>query len=285
MSKLFPIALMAAFVLLGYNQNSAAAPSPVQSSNKTPAGSSDKEAAGSSKKKSKTAEQEKSDTTAAASKPDDSKEGSDSKTAATSAKEGTADADSEVIVIEEDFWYPFRYSFADAIHDAHVNYREGREKEARDEINKAINWLKLAKGMAGDKESEESLEVAISDLRDMSMFLKNGDIVRAANMELTFARAANVLAKHHNFKAKKAVAQKDMEEAARHLSAAVFNIERAAKNAGHEYGDEVVAVVTEYGPGEIDETAVLEKNKLEQALDTIAKEIGTIEEAVKKAAK
>ena len=316
MSKSLPlIVLMAAFTFSGCSQTDAAAPLPVQSSTKKDA------ASGSG---NKTTQEKKTNSEATPSKQTDAKSGSDSKqmmdskqkgsdskkmeakqgsdskamsdakqgsgmkegmAAKDSSNEGKPDANDGWIVVEEDFWYPFRYSFADAIHNAHVDYRDGREMAARDEINKAVSWLKMAKGMAANKESEADLMTAINDLRDMSMFLKKGELVQASMMDKTFARAANALAKHHKFHASKAMGKEDMKLAARHLNAAAFNIKRAAQSANHEYGSNVVALIDNYGPGYFDETAVLEKTKLEEALDHIAKEVDTIEKKVEKAAK
>ena len=199
------------------------------------------------------------------------------------ATDGKSDVGLETIVVEEDFWVPFQQSFGESIHEANVNYREGREKLACGEIKKAISWLKLAKGMTADKESEADLEIAIVDLTDLVLFLEKGELGRAAKMKNTFARAANALAKHHNFKANQAIAKDDMKKAAHHLVAAAFNLRQAALNAKHEYGDAVVAVVKEYGLGYVEESTVIEKNKLKEALNTIAAEISTLEKKVKEA--
>ena len=195
-------------------------------------------------------------------------------------------AEPDQIVVEEDFWFPFRYSFADAIHDAHVDFRHGREQAAHDEIEKAMMWMKMAKGMTVNKQSESDLDIAISDLRDLAMFLKRGDLLRAAEMEKTFARAATALSKHHKFNADRAVAKNDLKLAGRHLSAAAYNVKAAARCANHEYGDDVVEIFESYFPhGSYDETVVVEENKLEAALDVIAREIETLEQKVTKASK
>ena len=190
------------------------------------------------------------------------------------------------IVLEEDFWFPFRYSFADAIHDAHVDFRHGREQAARDEIEKAMMWMKMAKGMTANKTSESDLDLAISDLRDLAMFLKRGDLVKAARMNKAFARAATALSRHHKFNADKAVAKNDLRLAGQHLSAAAYNIKAAARCANHEFGEDVVEIFASYFPhGSYDETIVVEENKLEAALDLISREIETLEQKVTKAAK
>ena len=76
-----------------------------------------------------------------------------------------------------------------------------------------------------------------------------------------------------------------MSLAARHLNAAAFNIREAAHCANHEYGNDVVTVVDDYGAGYFDETAAVEKNAQEQALDAISGEIEKIEKKVMKAGK
>ena len=190
------------------------------------------------------------------------------------------------IVLEEDFWYPFRYSLADAIHDAHVDYRHGREKAASDEIKQAMMWMKMAKGMAANKETESYIDIAISDLRDLAMFLDRGDLVNAELMDKTFARAATALAKHHKFNADKAVAKNDLKLAGKHLSTAAYNIREAARCANHEYGSDVVEVFDDFFPnGSYDESVVVETNELKNALDAISAEITTLDKKLEKAAK
>ena len=190
------------------------------------------------------------------------------------------------VVLEEDFWFPFRYSFADAIHDAHVAYRHGREAAAADEIKKAINWLEFAKGMTADKDSELNLEVVISDLRDLKMFLERGDLVKAEVLDKAFARAATALAKHHKFNADNAVAKNELKLAGKHLSTAAYNIREASRCANHEYGSDVVEVFDNFFPnGSYDETVVVEANELKGSLDAISAEIVTLEKKLKKVAK
>ena len=190
------------------------------------------------------------------------------------------------IVVEEDFWFPFRFSFADAIHNAHEHYRHGREQAARDNVEKAMMWLKLAKGMTADKLSEENLDTAISDLRDLAMFIDRGDLVRAATMDKTFARAATALAKHHKFNADRAVAKNQLRLAGKHLATAAFNIKEASRVANHEYGSDVVEVFDNFFPdGSYDETVVVEPNAIQQALDAISAEITTLEKKVTKSSK
>ena len=283
MNKSLPFLLAAAFAFAGYCQTGDAAPAPLQSTMKE-----------ASEPGMKTMQKEGSGTkempqqaTGSGTKSEPQKEmNSSNATKSASAPKGEKPAASDGwIVVEEDFWYPFRYSLADAIHNAHVNFRTGRMDAASDEIQKAMSWMKLAKGMAANKESEEDIDIAINDLRDLSMFLGKGQVVQASVMNKTLARAANALAKHHKFHAVKSIAKEDMTLAARHLNAAAFNIREAAHCANHEYGNNVVEVVDDYGAGYFDETAVVEKNKLEQALDAISSEIGTLEKKVMKAGK
>ena len=190
------------------------------------------------------------------------------------------------LIVEEEFWFPFQYSFADALHNARVHYRHGQEKAARDEIKQAMMWMKMAKGMTANKESEADLETAISDLRDLAMFLDKGELFKASKMEATFARAATALAKHHKFNADKAAAKNEMRIAGKHLMAAAHNIKAAARSANYEYGDEVVEIFDDYSPfGFYDETIVVEKNKLSQELNSIGSEIEKLEAKVEKIGK
>ena len=216
-----------------------------------------------------------------------------SKNSQTSAEGQSANADAKEpaeatgkIILEEDFWIPFRYSFADAVHRAHVDYRRGRKEAAEDQIEQAIMWLKMAKNMTANEKSELDLATAIADLRDLNMFLKRGDLVNASKMDKVLSRAATAIAKHHKFNADAAVAKNDLRLASNHLSAAAYSIKEAARSANHEYGDEVVAVLDNYAnEGMLDETVVIEPNKLEGALNAISEEITKLEKKLAKVAK
>ena len=170
MFKSLSVLIAAVFMLAGYGQNSDAAP--LQSSAKE-AGSAPKtmpqEASG---KKEMT---QPAAGSAMKSQPQkEMQSGSGTKKMSGSPKGDKPAASDGWIIVEDDFWYPFRYSLADAIHNAHVNFRNGRETAASDEIKKAISWMKLAKGMAANKESEEDIATTIADLQDLAMFLSKG---------------------------------------------------------------------------------------------------------------
>ncbi len=191
----------------------------------------------------------------------------------TEAKSAKPNATPSWVVMEDDWWFPFRYDFSDTLRKARTHYRAGQEKAASAEIDKAISWLKYAESHA-NKSTAEDLSTARSDLFDYSMALKNGEPVLANRLEPALAHASAALAKHHRFESNKALAKGDLKTAAKHLMVAVDYLRDAARYVNYEYGDDFVTIYDDYAPyGCWDETVVLDKNKLQANLTTVTNEL------------
>lgn len=185
------------------------------------------------------------------------------------------------VILEEDWWFPFRYDFAESLHNARVHYRAKEERAAAGEIDKAISWLKYAENHA-DKATAEELSTARADLFDFSMALKNGKPVIAKKLEAAFAHASAALARHHHYKSSEAFAKGDMRAASSHLLSAVEYLRAAARSANHEYGSEIFSFYDDYAPdGYWDDTVVIEKSQLESNLTQVEKELVKLAEQLK----
>lgn len=180
------------------------------------------------------------------------------------------------VIVEDDWWVPFRYDFATALHNARVNYLNREERAAAKEIDKAVAWLKFAENV-GDKRTQEDLATARGDLDDFSEAFKRGDKVEAKEFDAAFARASAALAKHHYFQASKTIGDDDLQAAGQHLQAAVDHLRDAAHAANYEYGTEIVDIYDAYAPyGYWDETISFEQSQLEMNLKTIGDELAKL---------
>lgn len=181
------------------------------------------------------------------------------------------------ILIEEVWWSPFRMDFSNSLHQARVHYRSGQEKAAASEIEKAVSWLKYAENDA-DEETAADLATAKADLTDFAEQLKDGNAPKAKQLESAFAHASTALAKHHHFKADKALAKNDLKTAGKHLLSAADHLRDAARSANYEYGSGIVEIFDTYSPlGYWDETVILDSRLL-------GKNLGTVESELKKLA-
>ena len=199
-----------------------------------------------------------------------------------SAKKGEKPAASPGwVVIEEDWWYPHLYSFTESLHDARMHYRNRQEKAAAAEIDKAVTWLKFANNDA-DKSYKGDLLTAETDLKDFAMTLRQGGQVPASKVAEAFKNASAALAKHHHFKAVKALGESEMKLAAKHLAAASDLVKEAARSANREYGKEITEIDDYYSPfGYWDETVTIDSTMLEKNLNSVATELGKLAKEIK----
>jgi hypothetical protein len=145
------------------------------------------------------------------------------------------------IVFEEDFYYPLRFDAAEALHQARIHYRKDEEKEAAEQLDKAVSWLQIAAGH-GYPGTSEQLKKAADDLQSLSMDLKGGRVSDGARLDNSIAKAEHALAWWHYFKADKALARNELKWAAEDLDAAARYLQNAASSAHYEYGDGSVTV-------------------------------------------
>jgi hypothetical protein len=177
------------------------------------------------------------------------------------------------VIVEEDWWLPLRYDFANSLFKARAHFRAGEEKAAAAEIDKAVSWLNYAEKHA-DRSSAEDLATASADLSDYAVQLKSGKALNARLLDAAFAHASAALAKHHHFKAGQALAQQDMQAAGRHLMQAVDHLRDAASSANYEYGQNIVDIYEKYAPnGHWDETVILDKSEVESNLKSVEDEL------------
>jgi hypothetical protein len=142
------------------------------------------------------------------------------------------------VVLEEDWWLPFRYDFSSALDTANVQFRRGEEKSAANEIGRAVGWLQFAEAHATD-DTRPQLESAISEMKTLATDLENGQIMDATRLERVFSRASMALAKHHYFKASTALANNELKFAGQDLLAAAEHIQHAANSANVEYSQDL----------------------------------------------
>ncbi len=202
-------------------------------------------------------------------------------TSATAKKGEKPAASPGWIVIEEDFWFPHRYSFAESLYGARMHYRNGEEKAAAAEIDKAVTWLKYAENHA-DKSYAGELSTARADLMDFAMTLRQGGQIPAKKVSTAFKNATAALAKHHHFEASKALAEGDLKTASKHLLAAADHVKEAARSANLEYGNVITEIDDYYCPfGYWDESVTVDKTMLEKNLNSVATELGKLAKEVK----
>lgn len=177
------------------------------------------------------------------------------------------------VIIEEDWWYPFRYDFTNSLHNARVHYRASEEEAAAAELDKAGSWLHYAMSHA-DKSTQEELSTARTDLMDFAMMLRSGKPIEAKRLDAAFAHASAALSKYHHFKANDALARNDLKTAGRHMMSAADHLRFAARSANHEYGSEVVSIFEKHAPhGYWDETIEYTSSSLGKNLTAIENEL------------
>jgi hypothetical protein len=189
------------------------------------------------------------------------------------------------IVIEEDFWVPWRFEPIDWLHDARVHYRQKEEKAAANELRKAETWLKFAASHALP-ETKKSLETAAADLGALANDIAQGKLVTANRLDYAMASADNALARWHYFKAKDSLGRSDEKVAAQHLEAAARYLQHAANSARYEYGADTVLFfedVSKYGDFATDEV-IVEPNRLADNLQSLEKAIQQMSGVLKKSA-
>jgi hypothetical protein len=201
-----------------------------------------------------------------------------------SAKKGEKPAASPGwVIIEEEWWVPFRFDFSESLHNARVHFRRGEEKGAAQEIRKAIGWLEFAKGHATDL-TRPKLQDAISDLNKLAVDLENGELKDAAHLDNAFAKASLALAEHHYFKADSALSNSELEQAGQHLMAAAGHIQHAASSANYEYSVDMAKLCDDIIPSWSlkNATTVLNMENLKQHLDTVKAELDKLGKRLEK---
>ncbi|MEZ6060429.1 MAG: hypothetical protein R3C19_08715 [Planctomycetaceae bacterium] len=185
------------------------------------------------------------------------------------------------VIVEEDWWHPLRYDFLDALQRARIHYRAQEQKKASDEIEKAVTWLKYAENHA-EADTASDLSTARAELNDFSEALQSGQPVAAKSLDAAFARASAALAKHHHFRASKALAVSDLKTAAIHLMAAADHVRAAAHSANHEYGPEFSTIYDRYAPyGHWDETIEFTPDQIASNLTAIEQELAKLAEKLR----
>jgi len=189
------------------------------------------------------------------------------------------------VVVENEVWYPWRFEPMAWEHNARVHYRQHEEKAAASELRKAESWLKFARADALP-ETQKALDTAASDLHSLARDLDQGKVVKASRLDYALARADHALAQWHYFKARDQVARSEEADAALHLRTAARYLEHAATSARFEYGPETAEFfedVDEYGRV-IDETAVVEPDRLASNLTGLEREINKMATSLDEAA-
>ncbi|MCB1098915.1 MAG: hypothetical protein KDN22_25305 [Verrucomicrobiae bacterium] len=185
------------------------------------------------------------------------------------------------LVIEENFWVPWRYEPFDWFHNAQTHYRDQEEKAAASELRKAESWLNFAAGHALPM-TKKSLEESAKDLEALAVDLDNGKVHHAANLDSALAKANRALAEWHYFKADESLARSEESDAAMNLQAAARYLRNAADSAKLEYGDEFVTVYDELSGWKESEPI---PNTLKDKLATIKGELDKLSGTLKKDAK
>lgn len=204
----------------------------------------------------------------------------------TTAKKGEKPQDSPGwIIIEEDFWFPWRFEFGDWLHQARVHHRQNEEEAAANEIRKAESWLRFAASHALPI-TKKSLETAADDLHDLHLDIREGQLVTANRMDYTLARADHALAEWHFFKAKENLGKEEERLAAQNLEAAGRYLQDAARSARYEYGAESVTLFEDIDKDGklVDDGISIDRNRLNDNLTALQRQVTRMGAVLKKAA-
>lgn len=190
------------------------------------------------------------------------------------------------LVVEEDFFYPLRFDAAEALHLARVHYRQSEERDAANQIDKAVSWLRFAAGH-GYEVTQQDLTTAADNLEQLAKDVRNGDISAAARLDPAVAKAQHALATWHYFKADEALAHQDLGRAAMDLQTAAIYLQNAADSAHYEYGDGLITVFDSIRKDgkTTTESRTYDVDHLATNLRAIKAEIGKLGESLNKAAK
>jgi hypothetical protein len=197
------------------------------------------------------------------------------KDASTTAKKGEKPAASPGwVIVEEDFWFPLRFEPLHALDAARYRYRRNEEKEAANEIDKAVSWLKLAEGHAMPI-TQEKLMAAAVELTTLSKDLRAGKISDAAKVDGPLAKAAQALGEWHFFKAKESWGKDEEADAGRDLEMAAQYLQHAANSAHYEFGADSQEVISKvYHDGKLaSETTKFDHNTLGMHLQGMEKAV------------
>lgn len=188
------------------------------------------------------------------------------------------------IVLEEDFWFPWRYEFSNWVHNAGVHFRQNEEKAAANEIMKAESWLRFAATHALP-ETHKSLIAAADDLHSMHEDIGQGKLITANRLDMSLARADRALAEWHFFNAKDSLGRNDEKYAAQHLQTAARYLADAAKCARYEYGTETATLFEDINKDGnlVAEGVTVERNRLNDNLKALEFEVSKMGSVLKKA--
>lgn len=200
-----------------------------------------------------------------------------------SASKGKPDTKPGWIIVEEDIWYPLRYSITSQFHHAREQFRQKEEKAAAKELFKAAALLKIAHGHS-TPEGAKVLDDAARDMAKLAKDLENGKVASTRRFDATLHKLHYALAAHHYFKASDHVGNDQLKYAGQHLETAAHYLSNAMASAEHEYGKDIIIHVDridEHGRI-LSEGGVVEKNKLEEDLSVLKKELETLGKTIEK---
>ena len=189
------------------------------------------------------------------------------------------------VVLEEDWFVPFRFDSLESLHDARVHYRQGEEKAAANELRKAESWLKFSAGHA-EPVTKKSLQDAAAELHTLAADLEKGKLLSARDLDQPVARANQALAEWHYYKAKDNLGKDEEKWAAEDLQTAARHLQAAAESAKYEYGSDLVTVfddIDSFG-NVLGEDVIVDRNDVAANLEKIGHELKKMGETLKNSA-
>lgn len=190
------------------------------------------------------------------------------------------------VIVEEDIWFPLRYSLHDFMDRARERFRHHEQKGAANEIRKAIAMLKIAEGQA-TPDGVKTLQETTHTLQSLAQDLDQNKVSSARELDHAVRKAYFALATHHYLKANSASAQKEMKRAGEHLQTAANYLTNAMHSAEHEFGKNVIVEIEKIDEhGRIlSEERTLEPNVLEKDLEKLHHELESLGKVIQNSAK
>jgi hypothetical protein len=171
-------------------------------------------------------------------------------------------------------YYQFSGEPGKSFHEARHSFLAGETRIAADDIRKGANFLRLEAGRATG-EGKKALMASVNELEQLAKRVEKGSVTTAGELDETFGRAHQALARHHYLKAAEYWSKKETANTGHALNAAADNLKVAAAWTGRKAEESALKVAD-------DARAVSEKliqgkewasKEVTQAMEGMGKEI------------
>ena len=155
-----------------------------------------------------------------------------------------ADLDRDVLVVDEQSWYPYIQEPDRHFQNAHQAFLAKDYEKAAQEIRKGEAFVKLEASSANG-DVRPSLQSSAQELERLAAAMRKGTVKDVRDVDNIFSRADHVLAQSHQVKAKESWTKKETVRTGYEMKAAALLLEQSAGWAGNEAKTGAAAIVAD----------------------------------------